>query len=71
MDKQTCKYAGCKNHSEKKWANVPLCKEHHRAIKEETARYYDGKIGPDFRYHYQQIESLIPWSKISMESKTS
>ena len=71
MNKHTCKYKGCKHYSNKKWANVPLCEEHHRAIKEETARYYDRKISEDYRFHYQKIEQFIPWSRINAESKSS
>lgn len=63
-----CKYPQCRKRSEKTWALVPLCDDHHEIIKKETADYYKSYSG--FRYHhrveYLKIAKIIPWSRVNM-----
>ncbi|QHZ50012.1 hypothetical protein ERICV_05113 [Paenibacillus phage phiERICV] len=62
-----CEYPGCKKAAQETFALVPLCTEHHEAIKEETRLYY-GNHSPKYKIHrpmYCKIARLIPWSQVS------
>ncbi|ETK29805.1 hypothetical protein M5W70_09180 [Paenibacillus larvae] len=68
----TCEYPGCKKAAQETFALVPLCTEHHEAIKEETRLYY-GKHKPKYkemRPMYCKVARLIPWSQVSQKKVT-
>lgn len=65
-----CEYPQCAKTATKTWALVDLCDLHHKWIKEETDKYYNGKsserIKEDERVAYRVIAHKIPWSKVNM-----
>lgn len=66
-----CKYPQCASPATETWAMVELCKHHHKIIKDETDKYYNGKPSErrnnEIRMNYTMIAHLIPWSKLNME----
>lgn len=56
-----CLYQNCGREVVGRFAGVPMCKEHYKAVSDETNHYYYKRITDKERTHWYRIKRFSYW----------